>query len=76
MQPHISTLTQKGQVTIPVEIRHELDLHPGDKLYFELVEGNVILKKASSFDFAYHHALETQLSEWNSPADNDAYNDL
>ena len=32
-----STLTSKGQVTIPVELRHSLDLHPGDTLLFEVI---------------------------------------
>lgn len=30
----VATLTSKGQITIPREIRKELDLHPGDKLDF------------------------------------------
>ena len=30
-----STITSKGQVTIPVEIREKLDLKPGDILEFE-----------------------------------------
>lgn len=31
-------ITSKGQVTIPVEVRQQLDLRPGDELVFE-VEG-------------------------------------
>jgi AbrB family looped-hinge helix DNA binding protein len=34
----MATLTSKGQVTIPKEIREELDLHPGDKLDFAVDE--------------------------------------
>ncbi|OGT55511.1 MAG: AbrB family transcriptional regulator [Gammaproteobacteria bacterium RIFCSPHIGHO2_12_FULL_42_10] len=30
----IATLTQKGQTTIPIQIRTYLDIHPGDKLEF------------------------------------------
>jgi len=41
-------LTQKGQVTIPVEIRAKLGLKPKDKVRFE-VEGEAVrLKRASS----------------------------
>lgn len=29
-----SNLTNKGQVTIPVKVRHELGLKPGDKVRF------------------------------------------
>jgi AbrB family looped-hinge helix DNA binding protein len=48
MREHETTLTQKGQVTIPVEIRTRLGLKPRDKVVFEL-EGNVArLKRAPS----------------------------
>ena len=40
-----ATLTSKGQVTIPKEIRERLLLHAGDKIDFNLTEaGDVILK--------------------------------
>jgi len=34
-----STLTSKGQITIPRDVRRSLHLHPGDKLDFS-IEGN------------------------------------
>ena len=37
----ISTLTSKGQVTIPAEVRRHLGLHPGDHVGF-IVEGGVV----------------------------------
>jgi antitoxin PrlF len=30
----IATVTSKGQITIPIEVRTELDLKPGDKIDF------------------------------------------
>ena len=36
-----TTITRKGQVTIPIEIRSRLGLHPKDKVLFEL-EGDVV----------------------------------
>ncbi len=43
-----TTLTQKGQVTIPLEIRSRLGLKPRDKVVFEL-EGDVAkLRRAPS----------------------------
>ena len=30
-----ATMTSKGQVTIPVEIRRQLAIEPGDQLFFE-----------------------------------------
>jgi len=36
-----STITSKGQTTVPVEIRRKLGLGPGDILHWELTEGTV-----------------------------------
>ena len=40
-------VTTKGQVTIPVAIRERLGIHPGSTVEFELVDGGVIVRKAS-----------------------------
>lgn len=42
----VTTLTSKGQVTIPKEIRDELGLRPYDKMRFTLVEGKLQVEKA------------------------------
>lgn len=76
MHLHVSTLTQKGQTTIPADIRHALDLQAGDKIEFEVFENQVILKKMRSIDYEYHRTLAGSLSEWNSPEDDEAFNDL
>lgn len=39
-----ATLTSKGQITVPREIREELGLSAGDKLLFEVEEGAIRLK--------------------------------
>ncbi len=38
----IATLTSKGQLTLPKRVRHELDLHAGDKLDFVLKSDGII----------------------------------
>jgi AbrB family looped-hinge helix DNA binding protein len=38
-----STLSAKGQVTIPKEMREALDLRPGDQLIYSVVDGEIIL---------------------------------
>lgn len=45
MQEQVTTVTRKGQVTIPVEIRRALGIEEGDKVAFSLLEGadNVII---------------------------------
>ena len=42
-----ATLTSKGQITIPKEIREKLGLKKGDKLVLVEKNGNVILRKVS-----------------------------
>jgi antitoxin PrlF len=41
LQEYIGTLTSKGQVTIPVEIRRRLGLGPQDKIIFRVVDGRI-----------------------------------
>ncbi|OGT36727.1 MAG: AbrB family transcriptional regulator [Gammaproteobacteria bacterium RIFCSPHIGHO2_12_FULL_38_14] len=72
----ISTLTTKYQATIPSDVRKLLDLHAGDKIGFERSQGKIYIVKIQPFDLAYHQALESTLSEWDSKEDDEAYRDL
>ena len=38
MKEHLTTVTRKGQITVPVEIRRALDLRIGDKVAVSLDE--------------------------------------
>ena len=38
-QEYIATMTSKGQITVPVEIRRALGLKAGDKLIFRMAKG-------------------------------------
>lgn len=71
-----STLTSKGQATIPAEIRKALNLHAGDVVGFEIKNHKAIITKIAPFDRKYHSALVSTLSEWSSSSDDEAYNDL
>jgi len=44
-----TTVTQRGQVTIPVEVRRILGLKPGDRLVFR-VEGSSVTLAPAPFD--------------------------
>ena len=72
----VSTLTSKGQATIPVGVRKALDLKPGDVVSFEIKDHKAIIAKAEPFDYQYHQALSQTLTEWNSLADDESFNDL
>ena len=42
-----STISPKGQVTVPVEVRKRLGLQPGTVVLFELRESGVLMRKGS-----------------------------
>jgi antitoxin PrlF len=44
VEEYIRTVTTKGQVTIPAEIRRLLEVEPGDKIVFRVTEGTVELQ--------------------------------
>lgn len=44
----MSTVTSKGQVTLPKWIRDELGLVPGSEVEFKIAEGQVVLRKKVS----------------------------
>ncbi len=71
-----SRLSAKGQVTIPKEIRDELELDPGDVVGYELRDGVVVLRRLEAFDRAFHRALSETLDEWETPEDDEAFRDL
>jgi antitoxin PrlF len=59
-----TTVTQKGQVTIPAEIKHRLGLKPKDVVRFEVAGNEVKLKPAPSRLLAgYGAATPTQKPE-------------
>lgn len=49
-----STLTSKGQVTIPANVRKQLGLRPGDRVGFIVEDGEVCLvRKESRIEAAF-----------------------
>ena len=43
----MTTITQKGQVTIPKDIREMLGLRTGDEVEFAKAAGNIVVRKRS-----------------------------
>jgi AbrB family looped-hinge helix DNA binding protein len=60
----LSTVSTRGQVTIPASMRKKYDINVGDKLLFEDSEGCLIIKKPTDF-----FALEGCFSLGNIPDD-------
>lgn len=48
MATRVTTMTHKGQVTIPVELRRALDLKEGDRVAVEQQGDAVLLRRATS----------------------------
>ena len=48
MQEYEATVTEKGQVTIPQEIRHLIGLHPRDRVRFTIEGDSVKVSRAES----------------------------
>lgn len=54
VREHVTTLTQRGQVTVPAEIRKLLGLKPRDKVAFTVENGEVRIKPVEfTVEFAY-----------------------
>ena len=66
-----STLSSKGQTTIPAAVRRQLDIHPGDALCYQIEEGSVRLSKVEKVDLEWARALEGTLGEWAGDEDDD-----
>jgi AbrB family looped-hinge helix DNA binding protein len=41
-----STVSSKGQVTVPIEVRHRLGLRVGDRVEFVFEDGRTVLRPA------------------------------
>ena len=67
----ISTLSAKGQTTIPVAIRRLLKIEPGDAIKYEADGEAVRIQKAEKMDLQWARALEATLTEWTDEADDD-----
>jgi AbrB family looped-hinge helix DNA binding protein len=73
----IAKITIKGQTTIPADVRAALKVGPGDLIAWEIEpDGSARVRRVAPLDLEYLKAVETTLSEWTSPADEEAYRDL
>lgn len=55
-------VTEKGQVTIPKEIREELGIRPGDQVTFEQTEAGYVVRK---------EVEDSRFERWRGVAGND-----
>ena len=74
--PPTSRITSKGQTTIPRAVREKLSLRPGDVIIYEVTDDEVRLRKQGPLDLTYLRTVQATLSEWDSPEDAAAFDDL
>jgi len=73
----VSKLTSKYQTTVPAVVREALCLEKGDVLAFEITDGGAVtVRKAVALDQEFADALQSQLSEWVTDEDDEAYRGL
>ena len=70
-KPAISTISSKGQTTIPVTIRRALDVGAGDAIRYYIEANGVRLVKADIRDLSWARCLQSTLTEWEHRADDD-----
>ena len=66
-----STISSKGQTTLPAAVRRLLRVSSGDSILYELEKETVRIRRATPLDLDWAKAVESTLTEWNSPADDD-----
>lgn len=75
--PSVAKITSKGQTTIPQEVRSAMHVAPGDLIAWDVAaDGTATVRRVQPIDLEYLRALESTLSEWASPEDDEAYRDL
>lgn len=55
-------VTDKGQTTIPKEVREKFGIEPGDEVVWEITDDGVILRRADPLN-GYGFAVEEDLSD-------------
>ncbi|MCL2064950.1 MAG: AbrB/MazE/SpoVT family DNA-binding domain-containing protein [Candidatus Cloacimonetes bacterium] len=72
----LSTLSSKGQITIPLEIRQKMNLKTGDKVFFFEENGKYYLQNTNSMLLSeFQSAMEGAAKEagFNNPDDVEEY---
>lgn len=69
---NISSLTVKGQATIPAPIRKFLHLRPREKIVFAIVDGSVILRNAQKNILDFKGAFKTNARSLSPKMDTDS----
>jgi antitoxin PrlF len=68
---YTSTVSRKGQTTLPAAVRKLLQVQSGDSILYEMENEAVRIRKATPLDLSWAKAVESTLTEWSGPDDDD-----
>lgn len=71
MKTKIIKVTDKGQISLPVNIRNSLDIKRGDELLITQDRNTIVMKKVKKEDFNYllKHSEEVAKKLWDNKED-------
>ncbi len=77
MEAKIIKVTDKGQISLPIQIRNSLNIGKGDKLFIMQNENSITLKKLKREDFSdlLKHSEEVAKKLWENKED-DIWNEI
>jgi len=68
---YTSSVSSKGQTTLPAAVRKLLRVQSGDSILYEMEKEAVRIRKATPLDLSWARAVESTLTKWNGPDDDD-----
>jgi antitoxin PrlF len=72
----ITRITSSGRTTVPRFARLALGVGPGDALVWEVLEHDAVRVRRLLPADHFLAGVESTLTEWDSPEDDEAYRDL
>ena len=78
METKIVKVTDKGQISIPFDIRSSVGISVGDELFVIKSGRTILIKKVKESDFRdlLKHSEKVLARDWNSKEDEEAWKDL
>jgi len=71
METKIIKVTDKGQISLPIEIRNSLEIKEGDNLFIARDKNTIVIKKIKKEDFSYllKYSEEVAKKLWDNKED-------
>ena len=66
-----SSMSVKGQTTIPSKVRDYMNISPGDTISYIMENNEVKIQKVKDIDLEWASAVEGTLNEWKGTEDDD-----